>query len=101
MELELITSLTELRPFELSHFRQFFFALQGIEFQILLQFCMDATQTSQPRCEHIEDERVDRINLMAFVLINFGQCFCTIYRVCVISSSYSFQLIHFKLCTRV
>ena len=52
MELELI--LTELRPFELSHFAQF---LQLCN-QLLPQFSMDDSQTWQTYCGHNADMHI-------------------------------------------
>ena len=58
MELELI--LTELQPFELSHFRQLF-ALYGMELckQLLIQFLMNYFETMQIYCGYIKDVHVN------------------------------------------
>ena len=58
MELESI--LTELWPFEFSHFRQFF-GIVGSEVCdiLLLQFSMDCFETMHTCCGHNEDVHVD------------------------------------------
>ena len=55
MELELI--LTELQPFELSHFRHFFLHCRvwSLCNQLLLQFSMDHFETMDTCCAYIED----------------------------------------------
>ena len=51
MELELI--LTELRPFELSHFRQCLHCgVWSLCSQLLLQFSMDVIETMSSSCGH-------------------------------------------------
>ena len=50
--------MTELQPFELSHFRQLF-ALKGIEFSSYSFFYMDHFETLHTCCGYIEDVYVN------------------------------------------
>ena len=104
--------LRELRPFKLSHFRQFFLhsRVWRLCYLLVLQFSMDIFETLHTCCGH--KGRCVCGFLMALELIfkgNYGllnlvvsAAFCTIgFGVCLINSFNSFQRMFLKLCRHI